>query len=159
MRIISNAGPLIAMARINELRLFPKLFGRVMIPEAVSKEIMQSGRTGAMQMARADWLCTESVRNLVAVPLLQDDLDEGESEAIVLAIEHEADLLLIDEAKGRKVANARGLPVAGTLGILVRAKKRGVIDDVSSRLEMLLESGFRMSESLYEQILRLAGEN
>ncbi len=76
MRIISNAGPLIAMARINELRLFPKLFGRVMSPEAVSKEIMQSGRTGAMQMARADWLCTESVRNLVAVPLLQDDLDE-----------------------------------------------------------------------------------
>lgn len=158
MTIVSNAGPLIALARINELSLFPALFGHVKIPEAVLREITEADRVGAEQMARADWIRTTPVANTTAVSLLRDDLDSGESEAIILAIEQEADLFLIDEARGRRIADARGLPVAGTLGILLRAKKAGIVDEVSSRLQLLLASRFRMSERLYEQVLALADE-
>lgn len=158
MTIISNAGPLIALARIDELDLFPALFGHVKIPKAVMLEITKDGRVGSEQMARADWIRTASIVNRAAVSLLQDDLDVGESEATVLAIEQEADLLLIDEARGRRIADARGLPMAGTLGVLLKAKKQGIIDEVSSRLKMLLASGFRMSERLHERVLALAGE-
>ncbi len=89
---------------------------------------------------------------------LMIELDEGESEAIVLALEKDAELILIDDYDGREIARALGLRVAGTLGVLLKAKFTGKITSLRDELEKLKATGFWLSEGLYEKILKEADE-
>jgi predicted nucleic acid-binding protein len=161
MIVVANAGPLIALARVGQFDLLRAVYRRVHIPPAVRDEVMASGSglPGAAEAGAATWLHIVEVRDRTAVQLLRDRLDAGESEAIVLAVELRADLLLIDEARGRRVAEARGLNKTGTVGTLVVAKKRGLISTVTPLLDELWAGGFRMSEELYQRARVLAGEN
>ena len=111
MIVVANAGPLIALGRLDRLDLLGQLFGEVQIPEAVAEEVIGTAgnRPGAAAAAQASWLRTSTTGDAVAVSLLQERLGAGESEAVVLALELDADLLLIDEARGRRVAEANGL--------------------------------------------------
>ena len=90
--------------------------------------------------------------------LLQLELDLGEASAIVLAMENENSLLIIDEKKGREVARAIGIQITGILGIILKAKSKGLVDKVAPVLEKLKAAGFRMSTKLERQVLSLAGE-
>jgi predicted nucleic acid-binding protein len=159
MIVVANAGPLIALARIEQFNLLRSLYGQLHIPPAVRDDVVISsrGRPGEEEVRVSPWIHTVEVRDVTAVQLLKERLDAGESEAIVLAIELEASLLLIDEARGRRVAEARGLNKIGTIGTLIAAKKRGLVPALTPLLDHLRVTGFRMGDDLYRETLRLAG--
>lgn len=161
MIVVANAGPLIALGRIDRLDLLGGLFEEVRIPGAVADEVIGTeapGRAGAATAARAPWLRRGQVCDVVAVSLLRERLGAGESEAVVLALELGADLLLIDEARGRRVAEGRGLQVLGTLGLLLVARQHALLPAVGPLIDELETAGFRMTPQLRREILAAAGE-
>ncbi|PSN10634.1 DUF3368 domain-containing protein [filamentous cyanobacterium CCT1] len=160
MIVVSNAGPIIALARIEHLSLLQDLYGEVVIPAAVQQEVtgLPADLPGAREVRAASWIKVIGVSDSIAVSFLRERLDAGESEAIVLVLERQADLLLIDEARGRRIAQAREIPHIGTLGLLVLAKRRGLIEKVTPLLSQLLTVGFRMDSSLMQAVRRQAEE-
>jgi len=160
MIVVADSGPLISLASINHFDLLKSLYHQINIPLAVQNEVVniQGGLPGSKQVAAASWVLPVEVRDNTAVQILRERLDLGESQAIVLAIELKADVLLIDEARGRRVAEARGLNKTGTIGTLIMAKKRGLIPSVSPLLDELIAKGFRMSQELYQTARQIANE-
>lgn len=161
MKVVSNTSPLINLARIGHLNLLPSVFGRLLIPEAVWQEavIDGEGQPGAKEIRQADWIERVTVSNRPLVRSLRQELDPGEAEAIALAVEINADWLLMDERLGRQTARHFGLGYIGLIGILKVAKRRGEIEALSPLLEQLRDiAGFRISPALYEQVLREMGE-
>lgn len=161
MKVVSNASPLINLARIGQLALLPRLFGRLLLPQAVWQEVVEDGRgqPGAEEIRRAVWIERAAVSNQPLIHSLRQDLDAGEAEAIALAIEIQADWLLMDERLGRETAQYFGLRYVGLVGILSAAKQRGDLKALRPLLDRLRDvAGFRVSSALYQQVLRDAGE-
>ena len=161
MTVVSNASPLINLARIGQLDLLPKVYGEVRIPEAVRREVVEegAGQPGAQEVDAADWIKTQTITNRPLVQALGQDLDSGEAEAIVLALETEADLLLMDERLGREAARHLGVTVTGLIGLFVEAKHRGLISAIKPLLDALRDqAGFHIRQELYDQVLHDAGE-
>jgi predicted nucleic acid-binding protein len=162
MIVVSNTSPIINLAVIGQLNLLRELYDKVIIPQAVYDEIVieGAGQAGAEEIDELDWIEVKKVTNRPMITSLEADLDVGEAEAIVLAVELNADLLLIDERKGRILANHLGINYIGLLGILVRAKHEGLISTVGSVMDSLMtKAGFWISDDLYNHILRVAGES
>jgi predicted nucleic acid-binding protein len=158
--VISNASPLIALATIGRLALVKSLFEEIAIPKAVYEEIViqGEGEPGSKEVAEAEWIHTIPVEDRLAVDLLQESLDIGESEAIVLGQQLGARYVLLDDELARRKADRIGLPVAGTLAVLLMAKEAGLISTVGSVLAELRQADFRMSERVYTAVLAKAGE-
>ena len=154
--IVSNTGPLIALAGISQFDLLRKLFGRIIIPPAVRAEVQDE--TSVAALAAADWIVVQPAQDTLAVQLLREELDAGESEAIILARELDADLVLIDERAAKRKARAIGLQAIGTLGVLLMAKNKVLVVDLKPLLDNLRRAGFRMSDDLYHQVLASAGD-
>jgi len=132
-----------------------------LIPQAVWDEIVVEGegRPGADEVRGSGWIRCEPVSNLHLARILRRELGAGEAEAIALAVERNADLLIIDERLGREVASYLGLNVIGVIGVLVEAKHKGIIRSVKVYLDKLRElAGFRISDALYNRVLRDEGE-
>jgi predicted nucleic acid-binding protein len=117
------------------------------------------GETGSKEVAEAEWIHTIQVQDRLAVNLLQESLDLGESEAIVLAQELKAAYMLLDDALARRKADLIGLHVVGTLGALLMAKEAGLVDAIRPILDELRQTDFRMSERVYQAVLSKAGES
>jgi predicted nucleic acid-binding protein len=149
--VVSDSSPLTALSQIGQLKLRHDLFGEVVIPEAVAREIAPSVRVPA-------WVTTRPLAMHVDMGILHAKLGPGESEAITLASQDGADWLLLDERPARLIAQARGLRVAGTLGLLVRAKEKGFLTTVRPSPEALLRAGFHATPALIAGILGAAGE-
>ena len=161
MIIVSDASPLINLARIGTLGLLRQLYGKISIPQAVWYEIVVegAGRPGADEVERADWIETHVVCNESLVQALREDLDAGEAEAIALGLEIQAGLLLMDEHRGRESARHLGLSPVGLIGILIEAKRRGLLPGVRDSLKRLRnEAGFRLNETLFQRVLQDQGE-
>jgi predicted nucleic acid-binding protein len=161
MIFVSNASPLVNLARIGRLELLQELFGEVCLPDAVWAEVVVAGegQPGARLLAQARWVARRQVQNHSLVQVLRQELDAGEAEAIVLALELKADLLLMDERLGRETAQHLGLKPIGVIGVLIEAKRRGVLPEVRPLLDTLRDqAGFRVSERLYARVLVDIGE-
>ncbi|ADI02050.1 MAG TPA: DUF3368 domain-containing protein [Syntrophothermus lipocalidus] len=160
MKVVSNSTPLIALARIKQVELLHHLFGRIMIPQCVYNEVVLPGTElpGVKEIGEATWIETLQVQNALAVSLLKTDLDGGEAEAIVLAKEVNADYLLVDEKKARRIARNSGLRIMGTLGILVLGVKRELLPAIDPILDSLEQNGFRFSEKVRTKIRKEIGK-
>lgn len=161
MIVVSDASPLINLARIGELGLLRQLYGEIVIPQAVWQEVVVegAGQPGADAVGKASWIRAQEVTNEHLVRALRQDLDAGEAEAIALALELEAPLLIMDERLGRQTAGHLGVRYLGLIGVLIAAKRGGLIGAVRPRLDVLRDkAGFRVSDALYQRILRDQGE-
>ncbi len=162
MIIVSDSSPLIALSDLDKLDLLQKLYGHIVIPEAVWAETVIAGREkpGRAALFQASWISHVAVKDQSLVNYFLQELDLGESEAIALAVELDADFLLIDERLGREVAVRFGITPTGIIGILLAAKAEGLVDAIKPDLDRLRsELNFWLSDSLYLHALRLAGED
>lgn len=161
MTIVSNTSPISNLAKVGQLNLIPQLYGTILIPTAVYEELLdeQAGETVITAVQSAVWLETQSVQNQELVSELRNRVNVGEAEAIVLAIEANATRLLIDERLGRKAATNFGLKITGLLGILLIAKRQGLIMSVKPLMDDLVaKANFRISSQLYLEVLNAANE-
>jgi len=159
--IVSDTSPINNLAAINHLHLLNQLYGTVFIPEAVYQELTDPNFpvAGATEVQTFDWIQTRAVSDRTLVEVLSNELDIGEAEAIALAVEIQADQVLIDERRGRLVASRLNLHYTGILGILVEAKSKGLLAEVRPLLDALInEAGFWVAEPLYNSVLQLVNE-
>lgn len=158
--VVADATPLIALAKIDQLSWLPDLFGEVLIPGAVYAEIAVAGagRSGAAEIQSANWIRLVPVTDRTKVNYLLTQLDIGEAEAIVLAQEQQADWVVIDETKARTIAQRLGLRLIGTVGLLLLAKQQGKIPALRPCLDSLRRQQFRLSQTVYEAVLKQANE-
>ena len=161
MTIISDTTPIISLIKINRLDLLEKLFEEVLIPEAVYRELTTNAlfENEAKIVKTSSFLKTSSVQNRKSLQLLQavSGLDDGESEAIILADELKSDVLIMDERKGRKVAEKLGIKITGTVGVLLQSYSENMIssDEIKTYLDQLKNSNIRSSESLIQKALEM----
>ena len=159
-KVICNTGPLVALSMIDRIDILRHLFELVAVPEAVHKEILEGGATfaGLSNYRKVKWIKVMALSNPVD-PLLRTSLDAGEAAVIGLARELNANLVLVDERKARKIAHTiYRLNVIGSARILVEAKKRGLVDNVSVALQAMRDCGYWIGDSIVDAALKEAGE-
>ena len=147
--IVADSGPIIVFARIGRLDLLRQVVGELIIPDAVYDEVVVKGRSrpGAAEVEHGSWVQRRTVTDRAAVTQLRALLHPGEREAIVLAQELKAQLL-IDEMRGRTIAAERGLEYFGTLRLLAEAKRLGFIDKAKPLVVAIRASGYWIDEDL-----------
>jgi len=148
---VSNSSPLIAFERIGELDLLRAVFPGLVIPPAVADEI-------ATTASVPSWIVVRPLQGRLDARTVVPGLGAGEREAISLAIETRATWLVLDDQAARQVARTIGLPVIGTLGILLAAKRRQLVPAIGPHVARLGAAGFFMQRELLERVLRLANE-
>jgi len=153
MIVISDSSPLIVLINIGHSDILPKLFGKVTIPPEVLSELTQPNRPKMVRdfvAARPAWLQERSPTTVEAIP----SLHPGELAAINLARELKADLLLIDDTSGRKAAQARHIPITGTIGVIEAAAERGLLD-LGNAFDRVKQTDFWISHALLDRRLKL----
>ena len=158
MIVVGDSSVLIALERIQAQELLPRLYGEVHVPDAVWREVFLEKDSGRRPPAPA-WLIRHPLPARPQPATWIARLDAGEIEAILLARQMPADLLLIDEIAGRRVARRLGLRVTGVIGVLIEAKRRGEIAWLAPHLHQLRLAGFFLSDALEASALRDAGES
>ena len=152
MKVASDSSPLIFLSALGLLDILRIEFGEVLIPEAVYQEVTANDLKGSDEVKDADWIKVVPIENTESLFLLPS-LDVGEREAIILASEQNADLLLVDDLAGRRAAMMYEINVMGTLGFLKVMHRKGRVENLSDVLDELIEHGFRMDANLYRKIL------
>lgn len=159
MIVVSDTTPLISLLKIEHLDLLKKLFGNVLIPQSVYDELTvdERFRMEAELLQQKDFIKVQSVKNAESVSVLKraTGLDQGESEAIVLTDETNADLLLMDEAKGRAVSSEMGFRIMGTIGILMAAYEEHELtsNEVKECVSGLQSAGRHIGQRHYQMLL------
>lgn len=158
--IVCNSGPLIALSLVGQLEVLGRLYDRVVVPEAVIQEVVGAGpgRIGAAEVQAAAWLERAPAPPATEL-LLAKEVGPGEAAVIATAQRLQASLVLIDERRARRIAEqAYNLRVKGSAGILVAAKRKGLLAAVRPLLEAMASKGYFLSTRLIERAALEAGE-
>jgi uncharacterized protein len=163
MPVVSNTSPILNLAIIGQLELLHQQFDEVLIPPAVLSELKLDSELPGVELIRLalqhNWLRSIELSSVVVARALKRDLDDGEAEAIALALQLGLTTVLIDEHDGRAVAKAMGLTPIGVLGVLLRAKRTSNLDSVAAAMRAMQDqAGFFIADDLFASILREAGE-
>jgi hypothetical protein len=156
--VIADAGPLIAFARLHQISLLPQIFGRVLVTDIVFAEC--AGRPDFPESALIHEAVTRKQLELCTAPdfsAFAQKIDAGEASAIAVAIDCGCGVLMDDKA-GRRMAMNAGVPVIGTVGVLVLAKRKALVPLVMPLLEALATSGYFLSEEIIAAALAASGE-
>lgn len=154
MIVVSDTSVILHLAGIDLLEILHRVYGAVLMPPQVRNELLESGFSESLA-----WLSVQAPTNRTRVLELMLDLDPGEAEAIALAEELHADLLLIDERRGNRVAQRAGLATSGILGVLARAKRMGFIEACRPHVDRLIAGNFWLSPSIRQRFLDSVGES
>jgi predicted nucleic acid-binding protein len=159
MIVVSDTSPITNLIKIGRLDILQNLFNEVIIPSKVYEELVNYEQQ-LEEVRNNSWIIVKTVKDSEKVQNLLKQLDPGEAEAIILAQELDANVLIIDERKGRALAEGLGLKIVGLIGILVQAKKLGLISELKPIMIDLVENiGFRLAKELVDRILFEVGEN
>jgi len=153
--VVVNSTPIIALYNIQKLDILHQLYGEIVIPEAVKNEVSVKNHNS---IEPYNWIKVIPIKNKAAKETFTSALHAGEVEVMILAKEIKADLVIMDDRLARKYAKYLGINLSGTIGVLLKAKKEKVIDKITPALDDLVKDGFYLSDQLYSEILKLAGE-
>jgi len=148
--VISDTSTLIIFQKIEEFDLLNKVYGDLLTTPEIAEEYGEE---------LPDWIKIKAASDKKYQEFVETQVDRGEASAIALAKEYENVLLILDDLRARKLANRLNLKVTGALGIIVKAKQKGLVEKVKPLLDKLLLTNFRVSEKIIEEILRLNNEN
>jgi uncharacterized protein len=157
--VISNTSPLQYLYQLDLLELLPALYGEILVPYGVAKEIA-AGRARGVSLPVLEaipWLQIQEVANAALLPLVPD-LGVGEREVLALALERSDPLVILDDALARRFAQRLEIALTGTLGLLLKAKKIGRIERIEPLLDRLEDLNFRLTPETRVHVLRMAGE-
>jgi len=156
MIVVADASPIDYLIQVDAVSVLQTLFERVIVPRQVQDELKHSGAPAAVRRWMEEQVPWVEIREPQQSP---DDrirlLDPGEQAAILLAVEIGADLLLIDERRGRMAADERGLKTLGTIGVLLLAEQHGVLDALRTFDRLITETSFHAAPELREYVVKL----
>jgi hypothetical protein len=150
--VVADASALISLGWVDQLRILPALFGRIVVPPAVAAEVKHREPT------LPAWLDVREPHRPLDHRVAAANLGAGETEVLCLGLELDGAWLVLDDAKARALARELGLRLLGTGAVLVEAKRAGLLERVRPMLDTLLAKGFRLDRKVYDQILRAADE-
>ncbi len=159
-KIVVNTSPWIALSLCDQTHLLNKFYEEVYMPHVVKEEVLAGGKQviGSRELNNSLWLKIEKVVDLEKAELLYE-LERGEAEVILLAKEKGIKHVMIDEKVARLQAKVLGLNVIGTLGLLLKAKKAGILSSIKTHITKILEHGIWIKDEIVEGILKNAGES
>ncbi|MCD8020371.1 MAG: DUF3368 domain-containing protein [Clostridiales bacterium] len=158
-KVIVNSTPLIVLCGIEKLELLHKLYDDIYIPQAVYKEVTAKTDSACTQLKSAgDWIHVKDIMDSSEKKMYKAKLHDGEVEVMILAQEQEADLVILDDNAAKKTAKYLGLTVTGTLGVLLRAKREGLVHEIHPLLKEMKRKGFYISETVEKLVLESANE-
>ncbi len=163
MRVVSNTSPISNLAIVGRLDVLVRQFGTICIPMAVHRELARlehpGGREAIEQALTEGWIQVEPETTSNLARNLASSLDAGEAEAIALASESAADLLIMDESAGRVAARNFGITMTGTLGVLLKEKRAGRLTSMREEMDRLVaDAGFFLSGRVRQSFLEAAAE-
>jgi len=162
LRAVANSSVLISLSVIGQLKILKERFQQgILVPSAVWNEVVTTGKgqPGAEDVACTGWITVENVEDRALVSLLKGDIDEGEAEAITLCKEKNVEVVLLDEKDARRAAHRLGLKVLGTVGLLIWARRVGIVHNLKEHLDKLRsEAKFHLSREVYDEALRAVNE-
>lgn len=158
-KAIINASPLIFLSRSQHLDLLQTFASEIWIPEPVAMEIMHRGQQDitARAIEQTEWLITKPISSIPTI-ITEWRLGAGESSVLALAAKHSGTEAIIDDLVGRKCAASLNIPVRGTLGIVLVAKKRGLIPKARPIIEDMMAAGLYLSRKVVDEALSKVGE-